>query len=65
MTRSIGNPAHQRNVCITWKCYGASTMDILLPLDFKEFLKYLNERAVTNKKAAGRYKDMDDFEHLS
>jgi hypothetical protein len=44
-------------------------MDIELPLDFKEFLKLLNENEVRyllkiNKKAAGRLKDLADLENL-
>ena len=54
-------------------------MDIELPFDFKEFLKLLNENTVrylliggyidlphlkTNKKAAGRLKDLADLENL-
>jgi hypothetical protein len=35
-------------------------MDIALPPDFKEFLRLLK----TNKQASGRYKDLDDLEHL-
>jgi hypothetical protein len=30
-----------------------------LPIDFKEFLQLK-----INKKASGRYKDLDDLEHL-
>ena len=36
--------------------------------DFKDFLKLLNSRGVNdlkkNKKASGRYKNLDDLEHL-
>ena len=40
----------------------------LLPQDFKDFLKLLNDHKVEylrlNRAAAGRYKDLDDLEHL-
>ena len=41
-------------------------MDIELPFDFKEFLKLLNDlpHLKTNKKAAGRLKDLADLENL-
>ena len=47
-------------------------MDITLPPDFKEFLRLLNTYGVdyllhhrkVNKQASGRYKDLDDLEHL-
>ena len=36
-----------------------------LPPDFKEFLKLLNAHQVEDlKKAAGRYKDLNDLENL-
>jgi hypothetical protein len=45
-TRHIGMPARRMNGCATWSDYGASTMEIELPLDFKEFLKLLDEHEV-------------------
>jgi hypothetical protein len=43
---------------------------INLPRDFREFLKLFNIQAVdhllkVNKAASGRYKDLNDLEHLS
>jgi|WetSurMetagenome_2_1015567.scaffolds.fasta_scaffold1926579_1 hypothetical protein len=43
-------------------------MDIVLPQDFKEFLKLLKDLNLElfklNKKASGRHKDLDDLENL-
>ena len=49
MNRTIGPfgiAAHQPNGYNTLNFSAASTMDITLPLDFKEFLRLLNEKGV-------------------
>jgi hypothetical protein len=46
MKRLIGSRARLMNDCDSWKSFAESTMDIELPLDFKEFLKLLNEKSV-------------------
>lgn len=45
-TALIGIVEPQRSDCNTLNCFAASTMDITLPLDFKEFLRLLNEKGV-------------------
>jgi hypothetical protein len=45
-TGRIGIAAHRSSDCNTLNFSAASTMDITLPLDFKEFLRLLNEKGV-------------------
>ena len=44
--KSSGLHKHHGNACTIWKRCVASIMDISLPLDFKEFLKLLNDKGV-------------------
>ena len=67
----IGIAAHQPNGYNTLNFSAASTMDITLPLDFKEFLRLLNEKSVEyllnlriNMRVSGRYKDLNDLDNL-
>ena len=46
MKKSIGLYGPHLNASNRWKSYEGSIMDIELPLDFKEFLKLLNENGV-------------------
>ncbi len=46
MKKLIGFRVLHRSDCATWNTSAASTMDIELPLDFKEFLKLLNDKGV-------------------
>ena len=47
MKKNIGSLEPRLNGSNRWKSFEGSTMDIELPLDFKEFLKLLNEKEVT------------------
>ena len=44
--KPIGSRRLPTSVLSKWKFFAGSTMDIELPLDFKEFLKLLNEKGV-------------------
>ncbi len=46
MSGHIGTLRPRKNAYATWNYSGASTMDISLPNDFKEFLKSLNDKGV-------------------
>jgi hypothetical protein len=46
MKRRIGSLELPLNASNRWKSFEGSIMDIELPLDFKEFLKLLNENGV-------------------
>src|SRR5689334_3326167 len=46
MKKRTGSLERRLNVLDRWKSLGGLIMDIELPLDFKEFLKLLNEKAV-------------------
>jgi hypothetical protein len=46
MKRRIGSLTPPQNASNRWKSFEGSIMDIELPLDFKEFLKLLNENGV-------------------
>lgn len=46
MKRRIGSLELPLNASNRWKFFEGSIMDIELPLDFKEFLKLLNEKEV-------------------
>jgi len=46
MKKNIGSLELRLNGSNRWKSFEGSTMDIELPLDFKEFLKLLNENGV-------------------
>jgi hypothetical protein len=44
--RLIGLQELHKSACNRWKSSEGSTMELNLPLDFKEFLKLLNEKGV-------------------
>jgi hypothetical protein len=46
MKKPIGSLEPPLNASNRWKFFEGSIMDIELPLDFKEFLKLLNENGV-------------------
>jgi hypothetical protein len=46
MKKPIGLLEPRQNASNRWKSFEGSIMDIELPLDFKEFLKLLNEHGV-------------------
>jgi hypothetical protein len=46
MSAPTGTAAHRKNACARSNFCAVSTMDITLPLDFREFLRLLNEKGV-------------------
>ena len=69
LIRNIGMQRHPWNVSVRSKPIDRPLMETKLPEDFREFLKLLNARDVAYllvgaRKVSGRYKDLDDLEHL-